>query len=290
MTILDDVPRSSAKQQREPSSALVVALAVAIVALLGGGVWAVTSPSSKPATLVIDDLRAASAAAKSQRSAAFEMTITMGAQSTALFTMAGRVDFERQLGSVEVDMGEAGAALGIERMKSVSSANRIWMRVPASRVAANAGRPWVSTAVTPGAMSSSDPSAVLAYLSSANGTPERVGDESVRGVSTTRFRSTLSVDTLLAGVPAEMREQVRSTFTSAGITSVPIEVWVDGDGLPRRIETKVSTQGIDAVSRMEMFDYGKPVDITVPSAVETNSVATLSAFYAAAGLPPGILG
>ena len=285
-----DILPAQVPPPRRRTGRIVVAAAVALAAT--GALWtATTLRDSPPATLVIEDLRAASAAAKSQGTATFEMTqsMMMGEQSFA-FTMSGHVDFDRQLGSIDLDLGDAGAALGITRLQMVSSVNTIWLRVPDSRVAANGGRPWVSATLTPGAMSSNDPSAFLDQLSSVSGPPERIGEESVRDVATTRYRSTMSADTIAAAVPEEMRAQVQSGLTAAGITSVPIEVWVDDGGLPRRVETKISVQGMDTVSRMEMFDYGKPVDISVPTAAETNAVSTLSALYTAAGLPPGILG
>ena len=57
---------------------------------------------------------------------------------------------------------------------------------------------------------------------------------------------------------------------------MPVDVWIDGDGLPRRMTVDMgatfgsASAGEDAGATMtiELFDYGQPVDIEIPSADE----------------------
>lgn len=139
-----------------------------------------------------------------------------------------------------------------------------------------------------------DPSAFLEMLESIGGDVTEVGQESVRGIETTRYSGSIDLDVAYQQVPAEHRaeiEEALGALVPGGIDlpSLPVEVWIDGDGLVRRFETTVSLgdmagdmalPGMEAVPgelsvRVEYFDPGAPVDIAVPAPEETAELGEL---------------
>ena len=120
------------------------------------------------------------------------------------------------------------------------------------------------------------PDEYLDYLRETSGEPERVGEEDVRGVATTRYRSTIDV-----------RDVMRQELETAGWKAVNIEgylegidgvqeidVWIDSDGLVRRIVNTDNLPGTDEeltggwVTTTEYFDFGLEVKIQPPPATE----------------------
>jgi len=98
-----------------------------------------------------------------------------------------------------------------------------------------------------------------------------VGTEDVRGVSTTHYKVTIDMKQALDDVPESLRATVTEALSQMGGDGIlPGEVWLDGDGLPRRFVYDMSLPlgdgGAPAVLHfsMEMFDFGQPVSVTTP--------------------------
>jgi len=119
------------------------------------------------------------------------------------------------------------------------------------------------------------PTKMLEALRGVTDEPEIVGQEEVRGVETTHYRGTLTLADALEKVPEDQRAEVAAALDELGEdgdAGIPIDVWIDGDGLPRRMTVDmgdalamVAPGGGSATMTMELFDYGEPVDIAIPS-------------------------
>ena len=94
------------------------------------------------------------------------------------------------------------------------------------------------------------PETFLALLRDASEKTERLGEVDVRGVPTVHYRLTVDRKALVVGA-------------RTGET-VSVEVWLDDDGLIRRIWVEDDT-GVVAV-RFEFYDFGVDVDIEAPPA------------------------
>lgn len=110
-----------------------------------------------------------------------------------------------------------------------------------------------------------DPATLLDELHPAGGF-EKVADEKVDGIETTRFRAT---DPQQTPVPSLGVGEIGDTVTS-------LEVWVDHDGLVRRLDLETtdenSTPG-DLVIRtasisIRFSDLGEPITIEAPTDLE----------------------
>jgi hypothetical protein len=99
-----------------------------------------------------------------------------------------------------------------------------------------------------------DPIGLLSFLSLASDDLKNRGTEDVRGTETTHYEGTLNL---------------RKLSDDTGSASVPFGLWVDTNGVARRLRIDSST-GASAV--IEYYDFGIPITITAPRANETISL------------------
>jgi hypothetical protein len=117
---------------------------------------------------------------------------------------------------------------------------------------------------------------ILDYAAAAE-TDEEVGQERVGGVETTRYRGTVHIAEVARHVPAAERAAVADNAatlrTATGKATMPIEVWLDRDGLMRRgrlsytlVRGPVSGGAFRATLTLEghFSEHGRPVDIRAP--------------------------
>lgn len=107
-----------------------------------------------------------------------------------------------------------------------------------------------------------NPLAEVEKLLAAEGV-EEAGEEEVSGEATTHYTGSFTAEEAAAEVrDEEMAELARETYAQLGVESVDFEIWVDGDGLPR----KVTHSAGDAVTTVLEFEaFNEPVDISYPS-------------------------
>lgn len=136
----------------------------------------------------------------------------------------------------------------------------------------------------------SDPTAFVQFLEGA-GKVSKIGVEEVRGVMTTHFSGSYTLKDALASLPEDRRDQVAHAVAglhlpdSAQTQEIPFDTWVGDDGLVRKIETSFDAslfapnpnQSLGQVSlTVELFEFGTPVDITVPSDDQVTDVSSLA--------------
>ena len=160
----------------------------------------------------------------------------------------------------------------------------IYMKVPELSSSTGA-KPWLKldfselgriTGVDLGQISqyrSQDPSEGLAYLTGVSGSIEEVGSDTVRGVQTTHYKATIDLDKALSRYPASVRAGVQSLIDKFGMHTMPVEAWIDADGLTRRVTYSIDLSkapGFDiggAINAtLEFYDYGTPVSVSAPPA------------------------
>jgi hypothetical protein len=118
----------------------------------------------------------------------------------------------------------------------------------------------------------------LEVLRAAGGKVEDMGEETVRGVATTRYRGTVDLNRYAD----LLREEGRPTgaheyeqLAKAMPAPIPVEAWLDDGGLVRRMRMVMeipSAAGAPTVKMdltMEFFDFGVAPKIDLPSPSET---------------------
>jgi hypothetical protein len=118
----------------------------------------------------------------------------------------------------------------------------------------------------------------LEMLRAAGGKVDDLGEETVRGVATTRYRGTVDLNRYAdllreEGKPTGAREYEQ--LAKSMPAPVPVEAWLDGGGLVRRMRMVMeipSAPGAPTVKMdltMEFFDFGIAPKVGLPAASET---------------------
>jgi hypothetical protein len=131
------------------------------------------------------------------------------------------------MASAPIEAVAADGSLYVRGGPVDSFANGKWVRVKADDRSFNLGQ--------------ADPSKLLDYLRSTSKV-QKVGTATIRGVATTHYVAHLQVDA----------------------KRVPLDVWVDGSGLVRRLRVNWSTVN----ASVDLFDFGD-VNIDVPASSDT---------------------
>jgi hypothetical protein len=256
------------------------------------------------------------AAAEVQDAETFRMSFSMTMSGipnapSGSITIAGRgaFDYRRQAGRMTMDMGSMLGSLappGSARVDVILDGFVMYMRMPFLTRLIPGGRPWIKmdleevgrqAGVDLAALSQvgqSDPTQYLTYLSGASEDVREVGRQSIGGVATTHYHAELDLGKAIEQAPAAVRERARASIEQVEDMLVdgtmPVDVWIDWRGLPRRMsssyEMKVpdSEETLDVRYSLEISDYGTRVRVKPPP---ESQVTDLVQLLQQAGAGPG---
>ena len=122
----------------------------------------------------------------------------------------------------------------------------------------------------------SNPAQFLQYLRAISGAPQALGSELVRGVQTTHYHATVDLSKVASALSASQSSQLRSALAKliaqAGTSRVPVDVWVDGRGLVRRLALAMTlatgARQAQFGMTLELFDFGPTPAVAPPPASE----------------------
>ncbi|MES1247756.1 MAG: LppX_LprAFG lipoprotein [Actinomycetota bacterium] len=114
-----------------------------------------------------------------------------------------------------------------------------------------------------------DPTQALQLLQSV-GDVKAVGSEQVGGVDTTHYTGTIDPKTVadkygLTGLAP--------VLAASGAQSMPIDVWIDGDGYVRKFQESVKGTNATLDIATTLSDFGATVDLTPPPAGDTTDLS-----------------
>jgi hypothetical protein len=154
-----------------------------------------------------------------------------------------------------------------------------WLKTDLDKAAQSAGLG------SSGAGSTSDPTQILQLLSSVSDQVTKVGDEKVRGTDTTHYHAVMDL-TKASTSQGNTPQQADRLKQLLGTSTMPVDVWVDGDGLARRLQfqmplpkAQASQAGLangSIASTEEFYDFGTPVSVDAPPADQTVDALSLS--------------
>ncbi|MGH8973604.1 MAG: hypothetical protein ACRD0C_10435 [Acidimicrobiia bacterium] len=269
-----------------------------------------TSAPEKMSTL--DLVLASAGRAADAKTARFEFTMSVpGPNGPMNLTATGASDSSVPLMSLDMDMASIipGTPPGGAMVSTIFDGKAVYMRFPEELAAGlPGGKRWarldlaalsseagIDVAALSAQFNSSDPLANIALLTGAAGDITEVGTEDVRGVSTRHLKMTVDLQkateqlaSKISG-PAASRLQAAVTQAAAtvGVSQMPIEVWIDADGLPCRLSyemdlSKAKVPGAEGAAAtgtakvsMEFFDFGEDVKVAIPPVDETIDLAEL---------------
>jgi hypothetical protein len=220
----------------------------------------------------------------------FSMEMEMPEIGTVTFGGAGAFDEAAGAMTMTVDMGamlrQVAEATGEQLppglddpMQVVIVGDVFYLSMP--QLDQSDGR-WITgsldelTGTDLGMGSTSDPAAMLDSLGGVSDDVQEVGREQVRGVETTRYRASVDVMRALEELPPADRDRLAAQIGMFGDVPIPVEVWIDDDGLVRRFDmvyddllTAAAGESVSASMSMEFYAYGEPVEISPPPPGET---------------------
>jgi hypothetical protein len=283
---------------------LVLAAAAIAAAGCGGGGGGGNSTSSSTTTTTSRDaarvLAAAPGKVKDANSSKVSFSIAVDSDQLAkeiTIPGNGEFDYAAKEGRMTMDYGDVLSAAGQSgngELQVLTRGNVYYLKWPLFSKAVGASTPWVSFDVSKldqitGFDTSSlrqvnqgDPSQTLVYLKAA-GTVEEQGTEDVDGVSTTKYHAVIDLDKVTRLAPAAQRASVRASINTMkaqfGITELPMDVWIDADGLPRKIFYEISAdvqgQKIKSSMTMNLSDYGVDVSVQPPPSSQVTDLASI---------------
>ena len=281
---------------------LVGAAAIAAAGCGGGGGGSSTTSSS---TGTMSDAAALLAAAPQKvedaTSSKVSFSITIDSDqlpNTLTIPGHGQFDYKTREGRMTLDYGDALSAAGQNgsgAMEILTKGDLVYLKSPLLSKAVGASTPWVSLDVTKlgqiaGVDTSSlqqvnegDPAQTLVYLKAAGSVDEQ-GTEDVGGVSATKYHAIIDVNRISGLAPADQRAAVAASVKSLkqqyGIKKLPMDVWLDGQGLPRKLfyalSTKEQGENVKTSLTMNLSDYGVDVNVQPPPASQVTDLSSNS--------------
>jgi hypothetical protein len=291
---------------------LVLAALVGLLALLAAGCGG--SSMAVPELTSFTGAAQASSAADSARFA-LELEMTMPLTDKALSisadggfdTAAKRAQLSFDLSSLAELFKSLGSAFGGEmsgemgdpddwKLEAIQDGDVAYVSFPLMADQLPAGKTWVKGDAKElsganagqlsqfGSFAGTDPRDVLGMLKAVSGSIEAVGTDEIRGVETSHYRASVDVAKLEQFVPAEQRQTLGSfdeTAKAAGLSEIPVEVWLDADQRVRKLSLDIEAkqpgtdQSVKASLVVELYDYGKPLEIELPPPDQVVDASTL---------------
>lgn len=200
-------------------------------------------------------------------------------------TMKADGVFDAKTGNAEMTMTLPGMGDVVVRMVG----GAVYAKVPA-QFASMTPKPWLKVDVAQlgaamGSFGSQNPADQLDMLNGLTGV-EEVGTETLDGVKTTHYKGTVDFDKVLAAVkdPAG-RKNVESIKKVLAGKTMPAEVWIDEQGLPRKMTFTMTVKAPTAsgttgdakiAGTMTLSDFGIPVKVAAPPASDVSDMKELT--------------
>lgn len=125
--------------------------------------------------------------------------------------------------------------------------------------------------LTGGADSQVSPTQILSYLQGASDQVTSTGPQTINGQQATGYRATVDLDKVAAKQTSPQAKQlITSVEQLTGAKTLPLQVWVDGQGRLVREENTVNVTAaghqVQSKTTLDLTDYGTPVTVTAPPA------------------------
>lgn len=229
--------------------------------------------------------------------ARFEMSVVAAGLGPDRFSAHGAQDLASGALQMRIDLGD-----DTPETETLLLGDEVFLRSPLFELFTGDPDLWVRVDLTAAAAQegfddglvegNTGPAALLAQLEGATDEATELGREDVREVATTHVRVTVDTDAAIERSAPEAREQLRAYAEATGLPATyPLELWIDDDGLVRRIRTVLDVpvggegeQGGDAAEEgaavtqetvLELYDFGVSVDLQRPAQDRTVDLAEL---------------
>jgi hypothetical protein len=255
--------------------AAVLASSVA-AAVLGGGATAVTLAGPQALRLIQQSAESLSSYPSLAMSVTVNVSISSRHQSLHE-QIRSTPDGSRGMVTIELPQGGHSTILVVNRT--------LYAPAPAGRFPATAGKHWIGLSLTRATVAGSgaasggkDGLGLLRLTSGAEGKVEIVGHEVVDGVPTTHYKVQLDLRRAIARTPPELRTTTSGQLAALGVTTMPVEVWLDPDHRIRQMTFRLDVRDVAVSARVRVRGASTPVSVPTPSPADTYLVNDISQF------------
>ena len=275
-------PPPARSRRARPIIAVAAVLAAGIAALVvalsaGGG----SGPAGGGSVVTAGGKRVLLAADVTTREPGAKYTLSVtGSAGTNSVTVhsSGEVNFgPPPSASMEFDVGAVSAhelLVGGDYYLQLSTAAGRWLKVDASSLYGAMGDSPSTLSTATG-----DPSQTLELLRAA-GSVSAEGQETIGGVSTTHYHAVVDLARIASVAPSAVRaaaeQNARRAEQALGSDSLPMDVWIDGQNLVRRLvlALNVPSSGgtVDATATLDFTEYGRQPSVSPPPADEVTDI------------------
>jgi hypothetical protein len=185
------------------------------------------------------------------------------------------------------------------RFQELVNGTTVYVKLPpAIATKLPGGRPWMKVDLAkasgvPGFSSlannpvSSEPSQFLSYLRATSGHVTKQGTAVVNGIQTTHYHATINLNRVPDALPSASRKGAKQAVSSieqlTGLKQLPVDAWIDGNNLIRRMrltfaESLAPSVKLNIGMTMDFLKYGPQPATVFPSAdqvTDASSLATL---------------
>ena len=270
----------------------VVGAALGLVAVACGG------GGSTAVTVVRDAPQKTTSARTSRVDLLIERPKTEATPTAFNMHITGEVDYQARRGHMSFDLSALG--LSGAPVDAVFDGTTVYEKLPAALMQGvpglSAAKPWLKIDAEAagrtlgvsglGAVQSGDPSETLEYLRGASNDLTRVGNEAVRGASTTHYKVTLDLNKA-AGASASAKQAIQSLVKVLGFSKLPADVWIDAQGRLRRLKYSADlskARGAASAAAasgtltftLELFDFSVPVQVSLPAPAQVVDLASIT--------------
>ena len=264
---------------------IAVLLASFALVLLGPACGGSGGSDEKPAAVLASSSEKTIGAKSSK--VALVMEITPEGGNPMKITAEGAFDYAARQGTMTMDAGSMGVPGLSGNIELVLLGDVFYMKFPPGLLP---GKSWLKIDLaTIGEQSgidlaglqelgSNDPSNFLRFLEGAGDDAKKVGEEKVRGVDTTHYKASFDLEAAKAEAPENLRDDLDRVIEQLGKSTIPADVWVDGDGLTRRMRFVMESVGEQKASTtvtQELYDFGVKVEATAPPADQVSDFGQL---------------
>jgi len=261
-------------------------LAIATLLLVLGGCG-----GSSPNTGVVARAAANTASAAGYRIAAL-ITLAGRAGGETAVALDGSFDRADNIAQFTTIAGAGGNPLRIPELVAARtvyvgasafpngvrlSGGKQWLKLDLSRARAAVGITSLTT--------TSDPTQFIDYLRAVSSETSSKGIQTIRGVPVAHYRATVDLnrypDLVAAGDRQSVRRSIKTLEAALGGHTLPVDTWIDPNGLVRRISLTlgecVSRAHVTFSMTMDLFDYGAQARPQLPAARDVYDITPVIA-------------
>ena len=267
-----------------------VALSALLLLLIACG-----DDSSTSSVEAARSLAAASEKTLEEESSKVSVSVSVDSSDGSLpqggYRAQGAFDYVNSKGRMTVNLGKLPVAGGSDAgsVNVVFDESVIYMKLPGLQESLPTSKPWVRIDVKElqrqsggasqfNAFGQADPSQYLQFLQGA-GKVERLGSETVRDAETTHYKTVVDLRKAVRQAPAEMRSTLTQAIEASGAKDVPVNAWIDSEGLLRRVRYSYGgpdqTGSLSSSITVDFYDFGSTVEASPPPADQVTDLADI---------------